>query len=245
MRKKLDNTKRLASDLGITIWQVHGPFSSGIIAADKKKREKKIDNFKRWMDCCETLGVPYMVIHPGGTIDKSNPVSTKEIKELIIDRFLKLAKHGKNMKLKVAIENTIGKTPAAANLIDRYGQRISDLKEIIKKVGSDSLGICLDTGHANIQGLDIAEAVREAGKLLIATHLADNNGVHDLHAFPFSIPKKSGGIDWLKAIKAFKEINYSKGFICEILDHGYPVEIQDINLKSAQEAMEIAFEDHG
>ena len=39
----------------------------------------------------------------------------------------------------------------------------------------------LDTGHANISGIDQVEFIRKAGTQIKALHIADNEGTSDQH----------------------------------------------------------------
>lgn len=75
--------------------------------------------------------------------------------------------------------------------------------EIIKQIGRPNLGICLDSGHTHIAGVDVAEAVRQAGKYLLETHFHDNVADLDLHR-PIGI----GTINWPEVILALREIGF-------------------------------------
>ena len=88
-----------------------------------------------------------------------------------------------------------------------------ELLEIIGKVGSDKLGICLDTGHLNIQKKNTqGEFIRKAGKYLKALHVHDNDGSGDQHILPFA----KGNIKFKEVMQALKEIDYEGLFNFEI-----------------------------
>jgi len=55
------------------------------------------------------------------------------------------------------------------------GGQIEQLREIVDGVGSEAVGVCLDTGHAHLGG-DVAEWIRALGRRIIAIHLHDNDG---------------------------------------------------------------------
>ncbi len=59
-----------------------------------------------------------------------------------------------------------------------YGCLISELHEIIDDIGMPNVGICYDTGHGNLQGLVMAEAVRSREQM---QPTALENGVALLH----------------------------------------------------------------
>jgi len=78
------------------------------------------------------------------------------------------------------------------------------LAEEVSKTDSPYLGICLDTGHAAINGVDLGDAVRDCGKYLRCLHTHDNDGELDQHNLPFF-----GVIDWGNFTTALAETGYS------------------------------------
>lgn len=76
-------------------------------------------------------------------------------------------------------------------------------------------GALLDTGHAHVNGWDLAEVVRALGTRLEACHIHDNSGAGDEH-----LPVERGTIDWQAYFAAVKEyapqaaqvLEYSCGF---------------------------------
>jgi sugar phosphate isomerase/epimerase len=78
----------------------------------------------------------------------------------------------------------------------------------------DGVGICLDIGHAHIDG-DVIDAIETVSEHLIATHLHDNAGRSDDHLLPFE-----GTIDWAGALLAVQKIGYDGPFMLEIVPKG-------------------------
>jgi sugar phosphate isomerase/epimerase len=93
----------------------------------------------------------------------------------------------------------------------------------VEAVGHPLVGICLDTGHAHMSGLDVAAAVRRLAPHLRATHIADNHGNADEHFAPFN-----GTVDWAATMKALGEVGYRNDFSFEIhmLTAPYPAAVQ-------------------
>jgi sugar phosphate isomerase/epimerase len=89
-------------------------------------------------------------------------------------------------------------------------------------------GICLDFGHAHIDG-DIVDAIETVSEHLVATHVHDNRGRTDDHLVPFE-----GTIDWASALTAVQKIGYDGTLLLEIAAHGSPKE----TLARAQKARE-------
>jgi sugar phosphate isomerase/epimerase len=78
----------------------------------------------------------------------------------------------------------------------------------------DGVGICLDFGHAHLDG-DVIDAVETVSEHLIATHVHDNRGRHDDHLLPFD-----GTIDWAGTLLAVQKIGYDGPFIFEVVPNG-------------------------
>ena len=78
----------------------------------------------------------------------------------------------------------------------------------------DGVGICLDFGHAHLDG-DVIDAVETVSEHLIATHVHDNGGRADDHLLPFD-----GTIDWAGALLAVQKVGYDRLFMFEIVAQG-------------------------
>ena len=109
---------------------------------------------------------------------------------------------------------------AVENMID-FGRRhrrycagdIYELIDLVDTINDPDVGMCIDTGHANISGMRAADAIRAAGKRLIAIHANDNNSKAglDQHLLPFF-----GDIDWPAVMQALADIGYTGHFTYEI-----------------------------
>ena len=78
----------------------------------------------------------------------------------------------------------------------------------------DGVGICLDIGHAHLDG-DVIDAVETVSEHLIATHVHDNRGRADDHLLPFD-----GTIDWAGTLLAVQKVGYEGPFMFEIVANG-------------------------
>ncbi len=79
--------------------------------------------------------------------------------------------------------------------------------------GSDA-GICLDFGHAHMDG-DLLDAIETVSGHLIAADVHDNGGRTDDHLVPFE-----GTIDWPGALTAVQKIGYDGTLIFEVVSRG-------------------------
>lgn len=93
---------------------------------------------------CHTLGIKYMVLHPGSAVNTSSEEAIKNISNglnLILNN---------NYDVMILLETMAGKG-------NEIGRDFTELKKIINKVEyKDKIGVCLDTCHLNDSGYDIS-----------------------------------------------------------------------------------------
>ena len=82
------------------------------------------------------------------------------------------------------------------------------------EVGATNLGICVDSGHCHLNGLDTPGVIRTCGPLLLETHFHDNYGERDEHN-----PLGEGTVDWAGIVQALRDIQYSGLVTFEQRDH--------------------------
>lgn len=73
-----------------------------------------------------------------------------------------------------------------------------------EEVGAENLGICVDSGHCHLNGLDVPSVIRTCGSRLCETHFHDNYGERDEHN-----PLGQGTVDWPGIVQALREIRYT------------------------------------
>ena len=94
----------------------------------------------------------------------------------------------------IALENLFGSM--------MYGG-IETLTKLCDSFRADNIGFCLDTGHANIDKVDLAAAVSFLGNRIKCTHIHNNWGKRDDHAPPIY-----GNIKWDSVMTALASIGY-------------------------------------
>jgi sugar phosphate isomerase/epimerase len=239
--KKLDKAKKVCSDLGIGVQQVHGPYGGNdLVANSEKERKKNVDIYKGWIDCANALGAHALIVHIGSRSDLCKCNDRERLKEKNAESISELAKHIGKGHLFLALENIPRHSAEHSHIYCKYGNNVSELKELLSILKSDRCGICLDTGHGNIENIHIPSAVREAGKDLVATHINENNGVYDMHMFPFSLRPRYSKMDWFEIFKSFKEIDYPYPLIGECANSTgeYPLWFADSYIKNQKELIE-------
>jgi fructoselysine 3-epimerase len=111
---------------------------------------------------------------------------------------------------------------------------VADGLEMIHACQSKRLGICLDTGHAHLNGEDLAQVVRELRGVPTHIHIDDNKGDGDAHMIP-----GEGNIDFGPFSGALAEINYS-GFVSAELGFQYTLE-PDVAVQKTRSALDEIF----
>lgn len=101
---------------------------------------------------------------------------------------------------RVAVENMRIRSDAP----DRTGRFTNQLSEIVAELDPAVVGICFDTGHANIsEKLSVAEAFAQNAKRIIHIHYDDNFGEDDIHLQP-----GEGDIDFTAFFRATRDARY-------------------------------------
>jgi sugar phosphate isomerase/epimerase len=234
-RERLGGLRRLCEKNGMKLWQMHAPLELDVADPDPQKREKDIDTATKWAEYSHELGLPHLVIHPGGRQRAQSDDEKEEIIALNLDAFSRLAEVASRFNVKFCLENMQERMGQEKW---RLGARISDINELIDAVGSEALGICFDSSHANVTKLDMSQAIHECGDRLLATHISDNDGSGDQHKLPFN-----GNINWESVVSALKDIGYAGLFNLEIPgENRVPLPVRDARLKYAKEVLEYMME---
>ncbi len=143
----------------------HDSYLINMASPDSSLNAKSRTAFERELHRCETLGIPYLVSHPGNYIDDRG-------------RGLKRNAEGYTTALrkvpgpvKVLIETTAG----AATSLGSTFQELSILRSMIAQDVRGRIGFCLDTCHVFSAGYDLRnrydEVWEEFDRLLGIEHL--------------------------------------------------------------------------
>ena len=207
-RSDLPSIRRLLNDLGLHPNSVHAPMSGVDLSAQSiDVKNRSIELIMKTLEYCRAIDCPILVVHPNNS--SSIPLGREVMKKNSIENLKIIAKKAEDLGVKIALENMINVEGK------RFGSRVSDLKEIIRSVGSPYLGICFDTGHANLltasSSISIRDEIIDAKEYLWTLHIHDNDGSDDQH-----LPPGDGNIDWNMVVEALRETDYKGVFMMEI-----------------------------
>ncbi len=150
--------KEYAENIGIRSWSCH---AAGPIGFDIDTREISVKANKHCIDISEAIGARVNVLHIFNNKQDDACYILENICGYAMDR-----------NIEIALENS--------NSL----KSMELILEMIRIVDMPNLGICVDTGHANLGDLGPERAIRMAGSLLFTTHLQDNLGQEDDHMPP-------------------------------------------------------------
>lgn len=179
------------------------------------------EDLKRELDLFLELGVENAVIHANGGAE----LPEEERFSRRVAALSQLAEYVKGTPIRLCLEN-LGSVPET--------RTVEKLRVLMDAVGSDRLGICLDTGHLHLTNgreqtcQSHEEFIEKAGKDLHALHITNNSGAGDDHLMPFSSRQ---GVDWQPVVAALRRIGYRGLFNLEILgENKAPLYIRDAKL---------------
>ena len=198
------------AEAGLEVAGVHAPVAESygggrfgpalsIAAPDEEMRARAVGEAERALHIARRLPVKLFVVHlgvprtqeaPGG--GNARAAARRSIEELL--------RAAEPLGVRIAVEVIPNELSRAASLVHFVEQ---DLE------GTD-VGICLDFGHARIDG-DVVDAIETVSEHVIAAHVHDNRGRTDDHLVPFD-----GAIDWAAALTAIQKIGYDGPFVLEM-----------------------------
>jgi sugar phosphate isomerase/epimerase len=222
------------ADAGLTLRSVHAPTatsfvggvwggSMSIAASEPELREKAVRDTLQALYIARRIPMAAFVLHLG--IPRMQPrdgdTGTQDIRGAAKRSVEELVKAAQPLGVRIAVE-------VIPNEISRAGSLVHFVEEELDGLG---VGICLDFGHAHIDG-DVVDAVETVSEHVIATHLHDNGGRSDDHLMPLD-----GTIDWAAALTAVQKIGYDGPMMFEVAALG-PAKDSLARLRKAREKME-------
>jgi len=221
-----DYVKSLREELdqkGITCMQVHLPFDSLLNCCTNVNQELEQAS-RNAVYAAQILGANWCVFHPRTAMSKQYDwdISRKYTKEALMP----LVEIAEKIDTGIAVENI----PVFPDCPQHrfFGSDPDDLCELVDSANSSHIGICWDTGHANLMSFDQPKVIRQLGSRIKCTHLHSNYKEQDWHLLPIF-----GIIDWKRIMKAFRDIEYAGDLSLEVIA---------VNYKAAQNYYHTAFD---
>jgi sugar phosphate isomerase/epimerase len=222
------------AEAGLELHGVHAPvgesFSGGrwgpllsLASSDADTRDRALAETEAALQIARRIPFGVFVVHLG--IPRSQASPTDNSRDAARRSVEAVRAAAEPLGVRVAVE-------VIPNELSRAGSLVHFLEEV---VDATDVGICLDFGHAHMDG-DLVEAVETVSEHLITTHVHDNRGRTDDHLVPFD-----GTIDWPGSLTAIQKVGYEGTLLLEIAAHGSAKDTLQ-KARRAREKMERMFE---
>ncbi len=186
--------KAYADGKGVAFYQCHG------VGVPSEFYNNPNDLAYRAIDVAQVLGIRWIVMHPQEIKEKTEEIYDDLYVAENVKWFTPFVRRAQEAGVGVAIENL-----PWANC-----NRAKPLAQIVDGLNAPNVGICWDTGHANINNTPPSE-IKVLGHRLVTLHIHDNHGYpYDEHGIPYY-----GTYDWSGFIHTLREMNYQGEFVLE------------------------------
>jgi sugar phosphate isomerase/epimerase len=196
------------AEAGLDLDAVHAPIAESVsgggwgtplslASADKDVRQRALDEAERALQIARRIPFRALVVHLGlpRPSENSRDAARRSVEAL----------HEMAAPLGVAL---------AVEVIPNELSRAGSLVYFVEEVVGAGVGICLDLGHAHMDG-DLVDSIEVVSEHLIAAHVHDNLGRVDDHLVPFD-----GSIDWPAALTAVQKVGYDGTLVFELAARG-------------------------
>jgi sugar phosphate isomerase/epimerase len=173
--------------------------SAQLYVEDSERREKQLQDARRFIDLASALGAPYVRVFGGKADSDKSPTPSDETKARVAAGLRELGKYAGPHKVTVIIESHDHFTSSAT------------LKDVLRAAGSENVGLLWDAHHTfATSNEDPRYTVHELGTWIRHTHLKDSIGSGEDRKYVLT---GRGNVPVARQIEALRSIRY-KGFYC-------------------------------
>src|SRR5580658_6571161 len=177
-------------------WSMHGPLfpdremgragapAVNVLHPEKARRIDAMDEIKRALETAELIPFSNLVVHLG---ERADGWSQRSI-EFAISALEHLGAFAHPLGVRLLVENLTNEPTLPEHLV-----------EILQMGHLNSVGICLDLGHAHIT-VGVSGAIATLNTRIASVHVHDNHGQKDEHLWP-----GDGTIEWPSTVQALKK----------------------------------------
>jgi deoxyribonuclease-4 len=169
--------QRLRLQCGISPFAVHASYLINLAALDPGLYDRSIHSLRDELERCNMVGADFLVLHVGSARSTESDVLAR------IGRALRDVLGASDSRTRVLLENTAGQRGELCS-------RFEELAELLFSVGSERLGVCLDTCHTFAAGYELRTV---AGVNKLARQLADTVGLPSIQLIHMNDSKKGLG----------------------------------------------------
>lgn len=170
----------------------------------------------RAMELAVRAEVDCAAIHPRTFMTRDYDAAREREASLAFLTFYRDA--ARDAGLVLALENMRGAGKSAPKEIRRFATATEDLVGLADAL---EIGICWDTGHANISSEEQEASLSLIGSRLKMVHINDNFAEGDVHIAPFV-----GSVDWAGVASGLKKAGYRGSLNLEVTCNRLPEELR-------------------
>lgn len=214
-REWVSAVRTYLDEIKLPVLQAHAPWEQSI--PKDLSYESPYPICFRAMEACAMLGCKKLVFHPLLYPYRiESPALYGPLDEYNVRWFREILPAASRLGIQVELENMFDyyhvQKPGDPDYIYTTAAQMLRLAQALGDVG-----LCLDTGHANIAGQDVPGMIRACGSRLECLHLNDNYGrsdglYEDLHLLP-----GEGTLDWPAIFRALREVGYRGSYNLELI----------------------------
>ncbi len=232
---EIDQIATWLKDYHLRLNDVHG--SEGVekswVSSLEHERLAGVALIKNRIDFTERLGGDAVVMHIYH--EPEDPTSNTIFWSQLRKSLDTLEPYAVERGVRIAVENLFDpnfyRQPGSIALAD-LKDNFDTIDKVFAKYGPDFLGLCYDSGHANM-GPDRMHRLEPLKERLIALHLHDNDGTGDHHRLLFS-----DTIDWPRLANIIAQSAYDKPLSFEVSMKRSGIEDEGLFLAKAYETGE-------
>jgi sugar phosphate isomerase/epimerase len=188
-------------------WSMHAPLfpdremgragapAVNVLHPEKARRIAAMDEIKRALEAAESIPFRNLVVHLGERDDGWSLRSIEHAQTALEH----LGAFARPLGVRLLVENLVSEPTTPEHLV-----------EILELGHLNSVGVCLDVGHANIT-TGVIPAISTLKSRIVSVHVHDNQGVKDEHLWP-----GDGTIDWTAAAQALNQLPEPPAIVLEI-----------------------------
>lgn len=195
---------------GLDLHAIHAPvaerYSAGrwsaplsLASADPDRRALAVAEAERALHIARRIPAKVLIVHLG-TARNQVPGSGPDSRAGARRSIEALARAAEPLGVRIALEVIQNELSRAGSLVHFVETDLDGL----------DVGICLDLGHAHLEG-ELLDAIDTTAEHVVAVEVHDNRGRTDEHLMPLD-----GTIDWPSALTFVQKVGYDGPFTFEI-----------------------------
>ena len=191
-----------------------------------KRLSRREEAARRLRQLCEELGAPICAVHdntqglePSCVVRLASELGARWV-VVHPDSSKGAAENLEGVRAWAALAREAGVGIAVENMHSRvpggrggrvFGSEPGELIWLAERSDPEVVGVCWDTCHAYVQGLDQRSSIVELGRYLAHVHLNDNiSRAEEQHLAPFE-----GLVDWEGVFRGLRDIGYRGAAVLE------------------------------